>query len=122
MMYIANHEGNPTLPATISAEAKDFLAHCWERNPLKRASCDSLLEHPFIAGGRPPPETPEPGHQRVHPSVGTFPSPIQEEGQGYATPLETPDGHGAPPRRRITLLRSALSSQRMLCLTDTCTI
>jgi hypothetical protein len=89
MMFIANHEGAPTLPANTSDEARDFLALCWAREPMRRASCESLLQHAFITGAKA--QAPRGGieqPERVHPSIGTFPSPIEEEGHTCQPALE----------------------------------
>ncbi|CAL4947946.1 unnamed protein product [Urochloa decumbens] len=39
----------PEVPAWMSAEAKDFLARCFVRDPRGRSSAAELLEHPFLA-------------------------------------------------------------------------
>ncbi|KAK1433523.1 hypothetical protein QVD17_10434 [Tagetes erecta] len=39
---------SPTIPETLSSEGKDFLNRCLQRNPEKRSSAASLLEHPFV--------------------------------------------------------------------------
>nr|CAB3473991.1 unnamed protein product [Digitaria exilis] len=39
----------PEVPAWLSAEAKDFLARCFVRDPRGRCSAAELLEHPFLA-------------------------------------------------------------------------
>ncbi|KAK1666598.1 hypothetical protein QYE76_054757 [Lolium multiflorum] len=39
----------PDMPAWLSAEAKDFLAACFARNPHDRRTAAELLEHPFLA-------------------------------------------------------------------------
>jgi serine/threonine protein kinase len=39
----------PEVPAWMSAEAKDFLARCFARNPQDRCTAAQLLEHPFLA-------------------------------------------------------------------------
>ncbi|RCV26921.1 hypothetical protein SETIT_5G284300v2 [Setaria italica] len=39
----------PEVPAWMSAEAKDFLARCFARNPRDRCTAAQLLEHPFLA-------------------------------------------------------------------------
>ncbi|KAL6615855.1 hypothetical protein ACP70R_038125 [Stipagrostis hirtigluma subsp. patula] len=39
----------PEVPAWLSAEAKDFLACCFQRNPRDRCTAAQLLEHPFLA-------------------------------------------------------------------------
>ncbi|PUZ55200.1 hypothetical protein GQ55_5G193200 [Panicum hallii var. hallii] len=39
----------PEVPAWMSAEARDFLARCFARNPRDRWAAAELLEHPFLA-------------------------------------------------------------------------
>ncbi|XP_052145774.1 mitogen-activated protein kinase kinase kinase 17-like [Oryza glaberrima] len=39
----------PEVPVWLSAEAKDFLAMCFERNAGDRSTAAQLLEHPFVA-------------------------------------------------------------------------
>uniref|UniRef100_A0A0D3ESX2 Protein kinase domain-containing protein n=1 Tax=Oryza barthii TaxID=65489 RepID=A0A0D3ESX2_9ORYZ len=39
----------PEVPEWLSAEAKDFLARCFARNPRERWTSSQLLEHPFLA-------------------------------------------------------------------------
>ncbi|CAL4954952.1 unnamed protein product [Urochloa decumbens] len=47
-------DATPEVPAWMSAEAKDFLARCFVRDPRGRCSAPELLEHPFLApaGGK----------------------------------------------------------------------
>ncbi|CAL4974547.1 unnamed protein product [Urochloa decumbens] len=47
-------DATPEVPAWMSAEAKDFLARCFVRDPRRRCSAAELLEHPFLApaGGK----------------------------------------------------------------------
>jgi serine/threonine protein kinase len=39
----------PTLPATFTPEAQDFIKQCLRREPEDRPDCRALLEHPFFA-------------------------------------------------------------------------
>ncbi|RLN23303.1 mitogen-activated protein kinase kinase kinase A-like [Panicum miliaceum] len=39
----------PEVPAWMSAEARDFLARCFARDPRDRPTAARLLEHPFLA-------------------------------------------------------------------------
>jgi mitogen-activated protein kinase kinase kinase 17/18 len=39
----------PDAPGWMSADAKDFLARCFARNPRDRCTAAQLLEHPFLA-------------------------------------------------------------------------
>nr|PNR31137.1 hypothetical protein PHYPA_027454 [Physcomitrium patens] len=38
----------PEVPASLSAEAHDFLSHCFQREPSKRWTSTQLLQHPFL--------------------------------------------------------------------------
>ena len=38
----------PTIPESLSYEARDFLKCCFQRNPAERSTAAMLLEHPFI--------------------------------------------------------------------------
>ncbi|RRT44460.1 hypothetical protein B296_00041130 [Ensete ventricosum] len=39
---------NPTIPESLSNDAKDFLQCCFRRNPAERPTANMLLEHPFV--------------------------------------------------------------------------
>lgn len=38
----------PTIPDSLSYEARDFLKCCFQRNPAERPTAAMLLEHPFM--------------------------------------------------------------------------
>jgi serine/threonine protein kinase len=38
----------PAAPAWLSADARDFLSHCFERDPRRRWTSAQLLQHPFL--------------------------------------------------------------------------
>jgi serine/threonine protein kinase len=44
----------PAVPDSLSPDAHDFLARCFERNPRLRWTSSQLLEHPFLTGGGAP--------------------------------------------------------------------
>jgi serine/threonine protein kinase len=94
MMHIVNNKGPPNVPEHISKDARDFLERCWERDPYRRPNCDRLLQHPFIAGTSRRPlidDSVSPNAVRMHPAVGSHPSPIQEEAHDHrSTPERTP--------------------------------
>ncbi|KAI8387957.1 kinase-like domain-containing protein [Radiomyces spectabilis] len=41
-------EEPPTMPDSYSPEARDFIAACLRKDPLKRPTYSQLLEHPFV--------------------------------------------------------------------------
>lgn len=48
MFNIATTEDPPPMPDDLSDEAKDFLLHCFKRNPKERPNATRLLQHPFV--------------------------------------------------------------------------
>ena len=42
----------PEIPKQFSYELKDFILHCLEKDPDKRADTDFLLNHIFITGAK----------------------------------------------------------------------
>ena len=48
MYRIAKTDHAPTIPDTLTDDAKDFLAQCFRRDPVKRPSATALLDHPWI--------------------------------------------------------------------------
>ncbi|CAA6653439.1 unnamed protein product [Spirodela intermedia] len=54
---------SPCIPETLSAEGKDFLQHCFRRNPADRATASQLLEHPFIRNAH---------HHDLHGTIHSF--------------------------------------------------
>ena len=38
----------PSIPKTLSAEARDFILKCLQVNPSDRPVAAQLLEHPFV--------------------------------------------------------------------------
>ena len=57
----------PEVPEWLSAEAKDFLARCFARNPRERWTSSQLLEHPFLASAGCSAKTGEAAPQWVSP-------------------------------------------------------
>uniref|UniRef100_A0A0D3ESX3 Protein kinase domain-containing protein n=1 Tax=Oryza barthii TaxID=65489 RepID=A0A0D3ESX3_9ORYZ len=53
----------PEVPGWLSAEAKDFLDGCFERNASDRSTAAQLLEHPFVASAAALDRWPEPAKQ-----------------------------------------------------------
>lgn len=50
MSRIAYHKELPTIPDHLSAVCKDFLRHCLQWDPLRRATASQLLDHPYLKG------------------------------------------------------------------------
>ncbi|KAF0916804.1 hypothetical protein E2562_011633 [Oryza meyeriana var. granulata] len=57
----------PEVPEWLSADAKDFLARCFARNPRERWTASQLLEHPFLASAGSGVKTGESAAQWVSP-------------------------------------------------------
>ncbi|KAK1405731.1 Mitogen-activated protein kinase kinase kinase ANP1 [Heracleum sosnowskyi] len=43
---------SPAKPETLSAEGKDFLGRCFQRNPEDRPTAAMLLDHPFLSNSQ----------------------------------------------------------------------
>ncbi|GLT56272.1 hypothetical protein SLA2020_293240 [Shorea laevis] len=50
LFYIGTTKSHPPIPEHLSAEAKDFLLKCLQKEPILRPSAAELLKHPFVAG------------------------------------------------------------------------
>ncbi|CAN0856640.1 Mitogen-activated protein kinase kinase kinase NPK1 [Linum grandiflorum] len=48
LFHIGTTKSHPPIPEHLSAEAKDFLLKCLQKEPDFRASASDLLKHPFI--------------------------------------------------------------------------
>ncbi|XP_055337776.1 mitogen-activated protein kinase kinase kinase 4-like [Paramacrobiotus metropolitanus] len=48
IMFHVGAGGRPKIPDTLSPDGKDFLDHCFEKNPDDRWRADRLLKHPFV--------------------------------------------------------------------------
>ncbi|XP_036385031.1 mitogen-activated protein kinase kinase kinase 4-like isoform X2 [Megalops cyprinoides] len=48
IMYRVGMGHKPPVPEKLSAEGKDFLAHCLESDPKQRWTASALLDHPFV--------------------------------------------------------------------------
>lgn len=85
--HIVNNDIQPAIPENLSKDGKEFLKLCFDRDPRRRANCNRLLEHPFVANVT----TPASSHQvATHADVGNTFSPIHEESSGLATPPSNP--------------------------------
>lgn len=48
LYHIGCTEELPEVPAWLSEEARDFLSHCFQRDPCRRWTSAQLLRHPFL--------------------------------------------------------------------------
>ncbi|KAH7538075.1 hypothetical protein FEM48_Zijuj03G0160600 [Ziziphus jujuba var. spinosa] len=48
MFKIGNSKEQPAIPDHLSADGKDFVIQCLQRNPLDRPTAAKLLDHPFV--------------------------------------------------------------------------
>ncbi|KAF8380216.1 hypothetical protein HHK36_027698 [Tetracentron sinense] len=53
MFKIGNSKELPAIPNHLSADGKDFVRQCLQRNPLHRPTAAQLLEHPFVTNAAP---------------------------------------------------------------------
>ncbi|KAJ0248302.1 Protein kinase superfamily protein [Hirschfeldia incana] len=49
----------PYVPDSLSEEAKDFLSKCFRKDPARRSTVDSLMNHPFVRWNKVYPEEEE---------------------------------------------------------------
>ncbi|KAL2506776.1 Mitogen-activated protein kinase kinase kinase 3 [Abeliophyllum distichum] len=52
LFYIGTTKSHPPIPEHLSAEAKDFLLKCLQKEPDLRPTASDLLKHPFVTGER----------------------------------------------------------------------
>ncbi|KAK9933401.1 hypothetical protein M0R45_020599 [Rubus argutus] len=76
-------------PDHLSAEAKDFLLKCLEKEPDFRSAASELLQHPFVAGD----------YQEPRSVIRTS---VMEAGNQMATPGTNPKSFMNPSIRRST--------------------
>ncbi|XP_004229416.1 mitogen-activated protein kinase kinase kinase NPK1 [Solanum lycopersicum] len=50
LFHIGTTKSHPPIPEHLSAEAKDFLLKCLQKEPHLRTSASNLLQHPFVTG------------------------------------------------------------------------
>ncbi|XP_009364204.2 mitogen-activated protein kinase kinase kinase NPK1 [Pyrus x bretschneideri] len=50
LFHIGTTKSHPPIPEHLSAEAKDFLLKCLEKEPYLRSSASELVQHPFVTG------------------------------------------------------------------------
>ncbi|KAJ4719478.1 Mitogen-activated protein kinase kinase [Melia azedarach] len=61
LFYIGTTKSHPPIPEQLSAEAKDFLLKCLQKEPNLRPTASELLKHPFVTG--------EESHSVLHASM-----------------------------------------------------
>ncbi|XP_022861803.1 mitogen-activated protein kinase kinase kinase NPK1-like isoform X1 [Olea europaea var. sylvestris] len=52
IFYIGTTKSHPPIPEHLSADAKDFLLKCLQKEPDLRPTASDLLKHPFVTGER----------------------------------------------------------------------
>lgn len=104
--HIVNNDIQPAIPVNLSREGQEFLQLCFDRDPRRRANCDRLLMHPFVANVTTPASQPA-----THADVGNTFSPIHEESSGLMTPPSNP-----PPLAQASRVPSVLSRANCGCL------
>ncbi|KAK9987314.1 hypothetical protein SO802_032265 [Lithocarpus litseifolius] len=50
LFHIGTTKSHPPIPEHLSAEAKDFLLKCLQKEPDLRHVASDLLQHPFVTG------------------------------------------------------------------------
>ncbi|KAL3505884.1 hypothetical protein ACH5RR_031266 [Cinchona calisaya] len=50
LFHIGTTKSHPPIPEQLSAEAKDFLLKCLQKEPNLRPTASDLLQHPFVTG------------------------------------------------------------------------
>ncbi|KAJ9180227.1 hypothetical protein P3X46_008499 [Hevea brasiliensis] len=52
LFYVGSTKSHPEIPEHLTAEAKDFLLKCLQKEPNMRPDASTLLQHPFVTGQR----------------------------------------------------------------------
>ncbi|KAF5736839.1 mitogen-activated protein kinase kinase kinase NPK1 isoform X1 [Tripterygium wilfordii] len=73
LFHIGTTKSHPPIPEHLSAEAKDFLLKCLQKEQDLRASASDLLQHPFVTGE----------YQEAH---AVFRNSVMESGNLATTP------------------------------------
>lgn len=89
LFHIGTTKSHPPIPDHLSAEAKDFLLKCLEKEPDFRSAASELLQHPFVAGD----------YQEPRSVIRTS---VMEAGNQMATPGTNPKSFMNPSIRRST--------------------
>jgi serine/threonine protein kinase len=101
--HIVNNDIQPAIPANISKEGKEFLQLCFDRDPRRRANCDRLLLHPFVANVTTPASQPA-----THADLNNTFSPIREESSGLMQRPSNPTPPSAQASRPSRTTKLAL--------------
>ena len=121
MFQIAKSKGPPTMPEDVSAECREFLYLCFNRNWKERPTAEKLLQHPFVAGVQVPSELmSSEGRGRVVAGTtvatggaGAVPpssiSPLKQQQQGVGSGNKT---NGMSPLGNYLVLRTSREQQR----------
>lgn len=48
IMFHVGGGGRPKIPENLTTDCKDFLDHCFEKDPQVRWKAEKLLNHPFV--------------------------------------------------------------------------
>ncbi|XP_068636823.1 mitogen-activated protein kinase kinase kinase NPK1-like [Aristolochia californica] len=84
LFYIGTTKSHPPIPDHLSAEAKDFLLKCLQKEPNLRAAASDLLQHPFVTGKLPD------NRQVFRTSVGNQESSTSSFMAGGLHPINSP--------------------------------
>lgn len=76
LFHIGTTKSHPPIPEHLSAEAKDFLLKCLQKEPNVRPSASDLLQHPFVTGA----------YWESHPVCTS----VVESGNPLSTPVMNP--------------------------------
>ncbi|KAL6293366.1 hypothetical protein ACE6H2_001508 [Prunus campanulata] len=89
LFHIGTTKSHPPIPEHLSAEAKDFLLKCLEKEPNFRCAASELVQHPFVTGD----------YQEPRPVIRTS---FMEAGNDMATPGTDLKNFMNPSIRRST--------------------
>ncbi|XP_062074346.1 mitogen-activated protein kinase kinase kinase YODA [Humulus lupulus] len=92
MFKIGNSKELPAIPDHLSAEGRDFVLRCLQRNPMNRPTASTLLEHPFVKNAAPL-DRPIPSAEPFEgPSSGTI--AVRSSGIGNSRNYSSIDSEG----------------------------
>ncbi|KAF8392436.1 hypothetical protein HHK36_022778 [Tetracentron sinense] len=108
LFHIGTTKSHPPIPEHLSAEAKDFLLKCLQKEPNLRSVASELLQHPFVIGDYQEP------HSIFHTSVaGNSGSLLPTSG----TNLKNSINPGVRPREICTGLKDVCAMGSVRCST-----